>query len=81
VAGDSRATAVAKLEIEQFFAISLTDRVVTPVATMAMTGLLFFGEWVEGEPLTGRVQWLWLVAFVMQGGGLTEKLVTHPIGH
>ena len=43
---DARATAVAKLRIKQFWAISLTGRVVVPCPMMAMPLFLFLCEGV-----------------------------------
>jgi hypothetical protein len=43
---DPKATAVKKLEIEQFFAISLTGKVVVPCLVMAMPLFLFLCEGV-----------------------------------
>lgn len=58
------ATAVAKLEIEQFFfAISLTGRVVA-LSCDGGDPVAFFMRMVRGGTVAGLVQWLSLVVFV-----------------
>jgi hypothetical protein len=56
---------VAKLEIEQFFAISLTAKVAPPCD--GDDPVAFLVERVRGWTVAGPVQWLWPVPFCDAG--------------
>ena len=51
---DGKTTRVAKLRIEQFFAISLTGKVVVPCPVMAMPLFLFLCEGVADAHARAR---------------------------